>query len=687
LARILAPLILVAITVGVGLKISSTKLLAPLWTELSTPQIRLYLILVALLCLACYLWARFTRIAFGPFLIAVAAVLTIVAAGLAASAAVGVILIGSFILGAAAWTWTSRDHLPPAALLVAVGLAVNGIVLSIAARFPINNRFFFLALALAPLALLCAPKARVLCKGWVEDLARSARKPAVLSEQTIALDLGVCCLVAVLGIHLLYVLLPERYYDALVVHLYIPSFILAHGSWNFDVNTWAFGHMPLTIDFLYTILFALGGEEATRLFNFAVLVLIASSLFKVLERFTNASAAIWTTVLFVTTPLALIETASLFIENTLALWIFAGAAILMLTWQRVKIGETVIVLILLCAAVMSKLHGGVAASLIGSSLIVGFARTVPTARSWALFTAAVFAAICIAGLPYLHAWLDTGNPVFPFANNIFKSPLWPPVAFEDQRWVGRFHWAMLWDATFRSSSYIEGYDGVLGLGLLLFLPLGIFASCVRGKLPDILALLIGIGYVVIIATQLQYLRYFYIVFPILFLMIGTGVAVTSQSQAGKLLVSAVLVVAVAFNAYRMPAAGWVLVHTDFRAAFDPEVRRQLEIGQVPERVANRFINERAGSQARVLYTGNPFGALLQGTALLSNWYSTRYAKRIASIKAPDEIGPLVKAIGATYAVHNIKETTPYQQAAGQYLRENARELARFGSLIVYELPA
>src|SRR5439155_5634443 len=43
--------------------------------------------------------------------------------------------------------------------------------------------------------------------------------------------------------------------------------------------------------------------------------------------------------------------------------------------------------------------------------------------------AAAFAAPAImAGAPWLLLrWLETGNPVFPFFNNIFHSPQWPPV--------------------------------------------------------------------------------------------------------------------------------------------------------------------------------------------------------------------------------------------------------------------
>ena len=42
-----------------------------------------------------------------------------------------------------------------------------------------------------------------------------------------------------------------------------------------------------------------------------------------------------------------------------------------------------------------------------------------------------------AGYWGLQMWQRFGNPIFPFANNVFRSPYLPPVALRDARWAPR----------------------------------------------------------------------------------------------------------------------------------------------------------------------------------------------------------------------------------------------------------
>src|SRR5699024_9919139 len=58
--------------------------------------------------------------------------------------------------------------------------------------------------------------------------------------------------------------------------------------------------------------------------------------------------------------------------------------------------------------------------------------------------------LLLGAIPYVDAWRITGNPVFPFFNEIFQSPLAPVANFKDLRWQSGLTLDMLYTMTFHS---------------------------------------------------------------------------------------------------------------------------------------------------------------------------------------------------------------------------------------------
>src|SRR5258708_7586555 len=243
---------------------------------------------------------------------------------------------------------------------------------------------------------------------------------------------------------------------------------------------------------------------------------------------------------------------------------------------------------------MLKLHGLLAAALIRACLFVGYVRFSRDKMEWGLFVAIALCSVLLGLFPYIHAWIDTGNPVFPFFNAIFKSQYWPLVNFLDERWVGRFNFRLLWDATFQSSNFMEAGPGVIGIGFLLLLPAAVFLAVVTLRAVNVISLVIAFGFIVVVGFQVQYLRYFYPVFPFLSVMMGMTIQAVGNRGISRFAIELTVAIAVMVNLYLMPSGGWILPDSDFRAVYDPEIRRRLEIAQVPERVASRIINELCG---------------------------------------------------------------------------------------------
>src|SRR5207245_1614781 len=64
---------------------------------------------------------------------------------------------------------------------------------------------------------------------------------------------------------------------------------------------------------------------------------------------------------------------------------------------------------------------------------------------------------------YMIAYDKTGDPVFPFFNQTFRSPLiYPPIDFQDARFRQPVNLTLFYGLTFHTSKSYEGQDGSFG---------------------------------------------------------------------------------------------------------------------------------------------------------------------------------------------------------------------------------
>lgn len=113
---------------------------------------------------------------------------------------------------------------------------------------------------------------------------------------------------------------------------------------------------------------------------------------------------------------------------------------------------------------------------------------------------------------FAHSYLQSANPVFPFFRKLFPSPLWPRGVGTsnldrfrlEPGWGGWLRWPI--DLTYHTSHFVEGFDGKLGLTLLVLLILGLAALWKGGGLARAMTIS-GIIGTAILWTQTAYIRY------------------------------------------------------------------------------------------------------------------------------------------------------------------------------------
>lgn len=352
---------------------------------------------------------------------------------------------------------------------------------------------------------------------------------------------AVGCLI-VLGLfyalNLFFALAPEVVHDALTSHLaQAKIYSTTHRISGLSYS--AGSYWPIGGDLLLTVGYQLGGETTAKLLHLLAGMLAAASVYLLGNRLHTAETGIAAATIIYTTPVFAWLSGTAYID--LFLTMYVGVALVFLCrWLDQRDWASVCCLGLSLGFAMGvKLTGGFTALGVGLAMlgVVIFAGQGARRRTFAALSAVTVITTLVGGIWYLRTWWLTGNPVFPFFNHIFRSPLWSPVnergnldmfgiGLTPEAWV-KLPWAM----TFKTGRFGEHPDGLFGLTFLLFVPL--FFLFVKLKLHLRVLLVVGIIFYLSWTLNVQYLRYLFPLFPIIALLAGWAVVAFWRDLAGR----------------------------------------------------------------------------------------------------------------------------------------------------------
>ncbi len=337
-----------------------------------------------------------------------------------------------------------------------------------------------------------------------------------------AADILLISLVSIyLLINLIGALAPEIEVDALVYHLYIPKVYIQNHRLvyiPYEFRT-AF---PLGMEMLFTLGMLLRDSILAKLIHFSlgVLTLLATYCFgrkHFSSRVGLLAAAIFYTVSMVawSSTTAYIDLGTTFFTT---LEIFA-----LVNWWHSRRDRWLAVAAILCGLAMGTKYLGVFGLVI---LVVGILLKLSFAGQrdvrGALRTILTYAVIPVLMVsPWLiKNYVFTGNPVYPLLNNVFKSPLMPPInpTFDRAKFgmgdnVFTKYILSPWNVTFHG----EAYRGVIGPIFLIFLP---FLSVVKvDKVIRYLLLFCGLFFVLWLVS-FPIIRYLMPILPFLSIIVG-----------------------------------------------------------------------------------------------------------------------------------------------------------------------
>lgn len=510
-----------------------------------------------------------------------------------------------------------------------VGAGVYATAVGLLAHFPVNYSGVYAAALALPVVL-----GRKTLQQWLDAAKRwttQYRQPDERSSIWLEIAIAV-----VLLIHFVVALMPEVGFDALATHLFVPVHLATRHQWGFDAATYVWAVIPMLGDWMFSIAYMLGGETAARLINVGF-VFVLAWLVRDLVLWAGGTmlGARWAALIFLSTPLTFTESSSLFIESVWASFVVAGAFAVFKACsdEERKTNQLIIAGILLGCSLAAKAVTFMVLPSLLLILVWRYKTWLKPGVAGALIVGLVLF-LMLGAVPYVTAWSLTENPVFPFFNKLFHSPLWPAENFEAPAVFGKgVTWDILYRATFHSDKYLEGGVGAAGFQwLLLFLPASITVF-LSGRWRGLALIIFGAASVTLTFHETAYLRYIFPAVAVLAAAIGLGM--TASYSAGSfraILWGCVAPVAISLNILFLSAGS---VYKDFAltSIFSQSDRERYLAGRLPLRNAVDLVNSLNIERTPVAVLGQPMTAGLASDALYPNWYNHKFQAAINSVNS------------------------------------------------------
>ena len=568
---------------------------------------------------------------------------------------------------------------------VLTGTGLFGTLAGLAAHAEVNYAWVYVLMLAAPVPAVRGRLVGILKRGFYTLFERSENRSGALLNGLVG---------ALLLVYFAFAFLPEIAHDPLAMHLYVPTYLEANHRWNFDPELYVWTLMPMLADWNFTIGYVLAGEAGARLVNFGFLFLGACLVRDLVFRVGGGrKGAGWAVLLLLSTPLTFLLGVALYVEAFWSACLVAGLSWL-LRWSKVAGTD---------ARLASRSSLPVAGLLLGFSVAaksvalvyLPFCAFPVVLRMRALFSRDMGLSLVKAGLlflavgcvPYAVSYLVSGNPVFPFFNEVFASSYYPAENFDNARFRSKIDWTLPYSIVFSSERYIQGRMGGSGFQ---WVTLGLALPAVLLLRLNWRALLLFVVAVLSLLAVFQFqsqLRYVYPVFLITAALIGWALSDLKRANgavAGSL--SVVVGFTAAVNLAFFGAAAERYFGVPVLETFNPHGFAKLKAQLAPGRQASDLVNLVNSARGPVAILAAPYGAGLESDAIYANWYNGRFKKRIDAATDSKAFVDVLRDYGVRFLIYDSswKRNPPRMRSI---VAESTNLIRAFGSIGVHEVKA
>jgi len=283
---------------------------------------------------------------------------------------------------------------------------------------------------------------------------------------------------AILAVEFIGASTSELASDSARVHVpYMQRVIADHGL----SHQYACWHrlQPMAVQTYSAAITTVGSLAAAKWFSWlalAALVLLVAE--EVQRRSGSLELGLFAGAAVLSCPLLAGLSNSLYVDHVMAMLCTAGFVVLFRALRPPCLRGILLSAAIMGSMVQVKYTGLVFGVVWGLFLAVDLLRKCDwrIALRWSATAGALLVATALPW--YVYVYLGTGNPFYPYLHHWFPSPYWVndftlqkffEVTFKMPPGVGgaaKFPWL----ATYRTASFVEGYDGVLGFWALALAP-------------------------------------------------------------------------------------------------------------------------------------------------------------------------------------------------------------------------
>ena len=559
-----------------------------------------------------------------------------------------------------------------------VGIGLYGTLVGLGVHFTVNYPWLHgLAVAL-PILLARSRLLELWARISTEALRRDDAAAGTLEEPL---------LWAFALLYFAHAFLPELSHDPLAMHLFVPGFVAANHLWSFDPTLYAWTFMPMLADWSYVTPYMLAGETAVRLFNVALVLGVALLVREfVFVLGGGRRGADWAALITLSTPLTYLVGVSVYVETYWSAFVLLGALWLFRT--LFVAGRPYRGLLLASGAIGLAVAAKAVALTYLPALAVPIAvrckMLASRAFRWSLAVAA--ASFLLLGVwPYLLAYLSTGNPVFPFFNGIFNSPLFDATDFNNSQFNAGLGWNLPYLLVFSGKAFGVGQVGGAGFQWLSLSVAALAVTAVYGRWRGALALAVAVLAVVGVFYFQTFLRYVFPAFLLINAVIGLAISASTERhrRLGQVMVAAAALT-MALNVLFLGSASPKYRDVPVLDLFRPAGVHELVTTRAPVRKAVELVNAVNENRFPVAFLAPPLAAGLESNALFSNWYNRAFARRIAHAETLEAFVDALRAHRAKYVIFDSRHRRDGERLA-EFLAAGGTLIGEFGSVEAYRL--
>ena len=622
--------------------------------------------------------ASTTRLGHTAITLLLGAAITLLAGALWPLLAVAIFLCAASSLGHLALGVIGRWYPAPGEVdRILVGTGLYATLVGVMVHFPVNRPWVYFVMLAIPI---------VLARRHLWDAMRTASRRLAVRDKT-STGLLRPLLGSLALMYLAVALLPELAHDALAMHLFVPSQVAANQAWDFDPARYVWTFMPMLANWCYTIGWMLAGETAVRLINLAF-VLIGVHLVRefVLMLDGCRRGADWAALILLSTPLTFLVASSVFVEAFWSAYLLAGTVWM---FRAIRAREASPV-----GFVPSGLLLGFAAASKAIALLYVPFLAVPAlaqisllrSRAFWLSLAVASAAFLVVVIwPYAVAYMETGNPVFPFYNSLFQSQFYPVEDFSQPTFTAKLSWDLFYQIVFSAEQFIEGRLGAAGFQWLILAAPTIAAILLCQARRATLLLVFGALALLAVFSFQTYLRYIYPIFLILSVLAGFAFSAIARRhdnlrKGTTIAIGLTLLLNILFlGSASVPYRDVPVLDSLRDGGVDDLVNRRAPVRQAVE-----LVNVVNGLRFPVAFLSAPLAGGLEAPALFQNWYNQSFA---GEVRAATDLASFTQALRRHRGRYLIVDPF-WKDKTGRiagFAAATGDLLGRFGHLAVYRL--